>query len=323
MKYLICCKFGHTVLALQTTFDSKRFVQTALTCQASISNVERQGDSQRVINTALTCQASISNAKRQGDSQRVINTALTCQASISDAKRQGDSQRAVATDLVYWSNTTVHNSEPSKTCKKLAKPHQKALLNGNNETHLHLWVTSKHHDLIKNIEANEPVRILSIGNAKAKHFSSSNMSHVRRSRLARNKKVYSRILRVREPSRIPFKKMLNFMRKNKTRRLRIKLQIMKSIPKSSAWHNLLCTIFRKYMLRQQANTWQYWKAPCRAIIRRHSKFYKHVTLPSFDQKTRNDQFIFKTNKSHANTSKCNIERLNTSDSRSLFLCGVI
>ncbi len=54
--------------------------------------------------------------------------------------------------------------------------------------------------------------------------------------------------RDREPSRIPIKKLINLMSKNKKLRRKIKISIKRLIPKSSAWHNLLSTRYRKMCL---------------------------------------------------------------------------
>ena len=56
-----------------------------------------------------------------------------------------------------------------------------------------------------------------------------------------------------EPSRIPMKKLVHSMGKNKKRRLKIKSCIKRLIPKSSALHDLLSTRYRKYVSEKLAN----------------------------------------------------------------------
>ena len=67
--------------------------------------------------------------------------------------------------------------------------------------------------------------------------------------------------RDREPSRIPMKKLVYLMSKNKTRRRRIKSLIKQFIPKSSCWHKLLSTRYCKYVIQKPTNTnmWQFQK----------------------------------------------------------------
>ena len=70
------------------------------------------------------------------------------------------------------------------------------------------------------------------------------------------------------------KKLVHLMSKNKTRRRKIKRFIKQYIPKSSSWHNLLSTRFRKYVSQKPTNVnmWQFIK-PCRAI-KKTQKFVK-------------------------------------------------
>ncbi len=75
--------------------------------------------------------------------------------------------------------------------------------------------------------------------------------------------------RDRELSRIPMKKLVYLMSKNKTRRRRIKSFIRQFIPESSSWHNLLSTRYRKYVIQKPTNTnmWQFRKL--RSLQRRN------------------------------------------------------
>ena len=98
------------------------------------------------------------------------------------------------------------------------------------------------------------------------------------------------------------------MRKNRKRRCKIKVLIKRLIPKSSAWHNLLSTQYRKNAFRRQTNEWRFWKCPCctkpKKMHSHRHRAHKHVKL-------------FKL------SSKCDIQRLNSSDKYSLFVCGDI
>ena len=64
--------------------------------------------------------------------------------------------------------------------------------------------------------------------------------------------------RDREPSRIPVKKLVHLMSKNRKSRRVIKRFIKQSIPKSSCFHNLLSTRYRKDVIQQQTNAYM-WK----------------------------------------------------------------
>ena len=61
--------------------------------------------------------------------------------------------------------------------------------------------------------------------------------------------------RDRELSRIPIKKLINLMSKNKKLRFKIKISLKRLIPESSAWHNLLSTRYRKNVFERQTNEW--------------------------------------------------------------------
>ena len=72
------------------------------------------------------------------------------------------------------------------------------------------------------------------------------------------------------------KKLVYLMSKNKTRRCELKSFIRQYIPKSSSWHNLLSTRFRKHVSQKPTNVniWQFIK-PCRAIkFKKTQKFKK-------------------------------------------------
>ena len=119
--------------------------------------------------------------------------------------------------------------------------------------------------------------------------------------------------RDREPSRIPVKKLVNLMRKNRKRRYKIELLIKRLIPKSSAWHNLLSTQYRKNAFHRQTNEWRFWKCPCCTIkSKKMHRAHKHVKLSKLNRRK-----VLSTSKS----SKCDIQRLTSCDKYSLFVCG--
>lgn len=65
--------------------------------------------------------------------------------------------------------------------------------------------------------------------------------------------VLSHKRRDQEPSRIPLKRIVNVMRKNKARRQKIKFSIKRFIRKSYLWHRLLSIAYRKDIFYPQTN----------------------------------------------------------------------
>ncbi len=125
-----------------------------------------------------------------------------------------------------------------------------------------------------------------------------------------------------EPSRIPMKKLVYLMSKNKTRRRRIKSFIRRFIPKSSSWHNLLSTRYRKYMIEKPTNTnmWRFPQKPTKLkqCLKRSLKITnKHTS------RTRKHKLFKLNNAKIVNTNKCNVQRIKTSDKCLLFVCGDI
>ena len=127
----------------------------------------------------------------------------------------------------------------------------------------------------------------------------------------------------REPSRIPMKKFVNLMMKNRKKRRRIKRYIRQFIPKSSALHNLLSARYRKHASQKLTNIymWQFRK-PCRT--RRMSKLIKKDNLKIANMcysRTKQHKFCTLNNPKILSTNKCNIQRIKTSNKRFLFTCG--
>ena len=127
--------------------------------------------------------------------------------------------------------------------------------------------------------------------------------------------------RDRELSRIPIKKLVHSMSKNKKRRHKIKSFIRQLIPKSSALHNLLSTRYRKYVSEKLANInmWQFCKL-CRAS--KMQKFIKRKNLKLANMRSGRTLRTLNNTKIQ-NTSKWNIERIKASDKRFLFVYGNI
>ena len=98
------------------------------------------------------------------------------------------------------------------------------------------------------------------------------------------------------------------MFKNKKRRCKIKVLIKRLVPKSSTWHKLLSTRYRKDILLKQRNEWQFWKCPC-------SSRQMHKVL------NKTELINLRTN--ILNSNKYNIKRLKTSEKYSSFVCGDI
>ena len=118
------------------------------------------------------------------------------------------------------------------------------------------------------------------------------------------------------------KKLVYLMSKNKTRRRRIKNLIRRFIPKSSSWHNLLSTKYRKYVIQKPTNT-NMWRS------RKPTKFAKKECLKrnlkvtnKHTSRTRKHK-LFKLNNAikivHIN--KCNVQRIKTCYKCLLFVCG--
>ena len=126
--------------------------------------------------------------------------------------------------------------------------------------------------------------------------------------------------RDREPSRIPMKKLVHLMRKNKTRRSKIKRFIRQYIPKSSSWH------INKYVSPKPTNVniWQF-KKPCRAIKKTHKLIKKESQKIAIMRtgRTKKHKLCKLNNHKIKNTNKCNMLGIKTSDNLFLFVCGDI
>ncbi len=119
------------------------------------------------------------------------------------------------------------------------------------------------------------------------------------------------------------RKLVYLINKNKTKRRKIKNLIKHFIPKSSSWHNLLSTRYRKCVIQKLANTdmWQF---------RKLTKFAKKECLNGILKitnkntgRTRKHKLFKLNNAKIVNTNKCNVQRIKTSDKCLLFVCGDI
>ena len=263
--------------------DSPRVIATRFTCQRALCNRgKRQGDSQRVIATRFTCQRALCNrGKRQGDSQRVIDTDLvhgssTCSAVqnrvqfkaklsrsyekllelMSNYENLSETMKALhfvnellickncveicGTDRDLGNKSKVNRTCSLKTCDNpIAKPTSPRPLPDNNYAYARLSTFTKETKHINSRKSNVFNRISIRSRCITRH-----LVHVN--------------TRDREPSRIPMKKLVHSMSKNKKRRHKIKSFIKRLIPKSSALHNLLSTRYRKSVSEKFANInmWQ-------------------------------------------------------------------
>ncbi len=181
--------------------------------------------------------------------------------------------------------------------------------------------TSKNH-ILQNDE-NEPCRVPATENEilhtehnytepRTEQQSRTSDNFGRRSRSRNRDSVHIR-KRDREPSRIPMKKLVYLMSKNKTKRRKIKSLIKQFVPKSSSWHNLLSTRYRKCVIQRLANTnmWQFRK-PTKFARKESQKRSLRVTN-KHTSRTRKHKLFKLNNAKIVNTNKCNVQRIKTSD----------
>ena len=323
--------------------DSPRVIATRFTCQRALCNRrKRQGDSPRVIATRFTCQRALCNrGKRQGDSQRVIDTDLIhgsstwVQNRVQLKEKQSRSREKLLELMSNYENL-------SETVKALCYVRESIRLCS--ETQIDISDTKD--DLGNKSKVNTTYNLRTYDNRKektalyrpladssahlckvtvqTKHINSDKSNAFNRSS-CRSRCITRHLVHVnkrdREPSRIPMKKLVHSMSRNKKRRHKIKSFIRRLIPKSSALHNLLSTRYRKYVSEKLANInmWQFCKL-CRA-----SKMRKYIKRKNLKLASMRSSRTLRTlnNTEIQNTSKCNIERIKASDKRFLFVCGDI
>ena len=247
---------------------------------------------------------------RREDSARAVATAYTHKASISGTKMWADNARVIATDHDHWSSTKVQNCDLLKAINnEQTRSHQQILISSGNivptdlcECGVDLGV------IIISGTCNEHVPT----HAKQNKYSHAS-DNLRLSRLETKGSMH--VKRDREPSRIFVKKIVNLTAKNKSRRRKIKMVIKRVIPKSSAWHNLLSTAYRKIFLHRQTNEWRFWKFPWPSTSTENHRHYRAI---------KKSKKKFQSNKTKTlNTSKDNIHRRKIFHKCSLFICGDI
>ena len=323
--------------------DSVYAIATRFTCQRALCNRgKRQGDSPRVIATRFTCQRALCNrGKRQGDSQRVIDTDLVhgsstwVQNRVQLKEKQSRSHEKLLELMSNYENL-------SETVKALCYVRESIRLCSETQ----IDISDTEDDLGNKSKVNTTYNLRTYDNRKektaihrpladssahlckvtvqTKHINSDKSNAFNQSS-CRSRCITRHLVHVnkrdREPSRIPMKKLVHSMSRNKKRRHKIKSFIRRLIPKSSALHNLLSTRYRKYVSEKLANInmWQFCKL-CRA-----SKMQKYIKGKNLKIANMRSGRTLRTlnNTKIQNTSKCNIERIKTSDKRFLFVCGDI
>ena len=326
--------------------DSQRVIATRFTCQRALCNRgKRQGDSQRVIATSFTYQRALCNrGKRQGDSQRVIDTDLVHGSSTTvqnrvqfneNLTRSYEKLLAIMNKYVNLCETMKafyvkelirilceNNVSGGNTERDLGKESLKVNRTCNLRTYNHPIKKETNSTLLPDsYDANSSTYTM-----QTKHINVSQCNaFIRsRSRCITRSLVHAK-RREREPSRIPMKKLVYFMSKNKKRRHKIKSYVRQLIPKSSALYNLHSTRYRKYVTLKPVNVnmWKFRK-PCRA--RKLQKFIKKETLKTANlraRRTKQHKLCTLNNPKIQNTNKCNIQRVETANKRFLFVCGDI
>jgi hypothetical protein len=331
--------------------DSPRVIDNPLTCQGALCNRrERQGDSQRAIDTDLDhgsittvqnrdlLKESNEQSYEQIDTHHMLfNTYMKLLRTYEKLIfTDGKLQRLVRTccnklDLHIVSNVfefIVLSLQFIVLSLRIYYIFENKSKTYQNIYHSHYTNLSSYLSVVANLygtkfsEINqsiyiEPRNIINNETRQAvtteyEVLHASSCDYFSRSRLRTKSLIHVR-KRDREPSRIPVKKLVNLMRKNRKRRYKIKLLIKRLIPKSSAWHNLLSTQYRKNAFHRQTNEWRFWKCPCCTIkSKKMHRAHKHVKLSKLNRKK-----VLSTSKS----SKCDIQRLTSCDKYSLFVCG--
>ena len=357
--------------------------ENLLTRQSSLFKRERRGDSPRVIANRLTCQRALCNRReRQGDSQRVIANRLTCQRALCNRrKRQGGSQRVnTVTDLVHGSSTTVQNRVQCKENLSVSKLIKTAINTAITVKLLKSKVTLLNS--CENLEVTHETQH-DLGNIKSKvnetcyfetcHNLSTETMNQNSTALPKCNNTYASVVkevlplpstrpynnfsrsrsrskhlthvksRDREPSRIPVKKLVHLMSKNRKSRRVIKRFIKQSIPKSSCFHNLLSTRYRKDIIQQQTNPYMWkFRKPFhakstiksktkrrRVVVHKQLSMSMHnlASLKNSTKRVRTRKHKLFTSNSvkrkvvGINCSKCNMQRIKTSDRNCLIVSG--
>ena len=267
-------------------------VHGSSTCSAVQNRVQFRAKLSRTYEKLLELMSNYENLSETVKALHFVNELHSCKNQIDSSDSEGD---------------LGNKSKVNRTCN--LKPHDNLLdkptspraLPNDNDAYTHLSTFAIETKYINSYKSNVFNRISGRSRCITRHL------HVN--------------TRDREPSRIPMKKLIHSMSKNKKRRHKIKSFIRRLIPKSSALHNLLSTKYRKYVSEKLANVnmWQSRKF-CRAS--KMQKCIKTKDLKNANMRTGSTLRTLNNTKMQ-NTSKCNMERIKTSDKRFLFVCGDI
>ena len=337
--------------------DSQRVIANRLTCQRTLRNRrERQGDSPRVIANRLTCQRALCNRReRQGGSPRVIVTDLVhgssttvqnrvqCKENSTRSNENLSISKLIKTAINTAINVKLLKSKVTlNTCENVKVTHETQRDLGNKSKVNETCYSEICHNLSTETKKQNYTALPKCNNTYANIVkeilplpSTRPYNNFSRSR-SRSKHLTHVKSRDREPSRIPVKKLVHLMSKNRKSRRVIKRFIKQSIPKSSCFHNLLSTRYRKHVIQQQTNVykWKFRKPFCaikskriRRVVHKQLSMSMHnlASLKNSTKRVRTRKHkLFKSNSVKlkvVGTCKCNMQRIKTSDRNFLFVSG--
>ena len=246
---------------------------------------KRREDSRCDIVNRFTCRRALCNrGKRQGDGPRAIDTDLVHGSSTTVQNRVQLREKLLRTygKLLALMSNYENLPRTIKTlyekqlclCEMLLCVDKTAGDLGNMMSRVNETCNLKtSHNCLKGTtdfslqpdsngyNANIKSQLLSSFRIQTKHLTFNQLYALDRSRSRCIKHIVRTERRDCEPSRIPVRKLVYLMSKNKTKRRKIKSLIRRFIPKSSSWHNLLSTRYRKYVIQKPTNTniWQFRK----------------------------------------------------------------
>ena len=337
--------------------DSPRVIANRLTCQRTLRNRrERQGDSQRVIANRLTCQRALCNRrKRQGGSQRVTvtdlvhgsSTTVQNRAQCKENSTRSNENQSISKLIKTTINTAINvkllkSKVTMNTCENMKVRFETERDLGNKSKVNETCYSETCHNLSTETKKQNSPALPKYNNTHASTVkevlplpSTRPYNNFSRSR-SRCKHLTHVKSRDREPSRIPVKKLVHLMSKNRKSRRVIKQFIKHCIPKSSLFHNLLSTRYRKDVIQQQTNAYMWkFRKPFHAKITKRIRRVVHkqlsmsmlnlASLKNCTKRARTRKHkLFKSNSVKLkvfDTSKCNMQRIKTSDRNFLFVSG--
>ena len=340
--------FGVVRLIMKAKYSISKFTcsKNLLTRQRAQFKSKRRGDSPRVIATRFTCQQALCNrGKRQGDSQRVIDTDLVHGSSIWVQNRvqlKEKLSRSHEKLLELMSNYENLSETVKALCyvRELIRLFSETLVDISdteddlgNKSKVNTTYNLKTYDNRKEkTEIHRPLADSSVHlcrvTVQTKQINSEKSNAFNRSS-GRSRRITRHLVHVnkrdREPSRIPMKKLVHSMSRNKTRRHKIKSFIRRLIPKSSALHNLLSTRYRKCLSQKLTNIniymWQFRKARRARKMPKLKKEFLKIANVRCSRRNQHKVCTLNNPIKILNTNKCNMQRINTSEKRFLFVCG--